>query len=151
MLRFIGLMVLLSAVFWLGYYTGQRPIGELRQTITELSKKVAHVSRSAVDTTIGFERNLRQHQDLVEAKAMVIQAKSELLDRNFGSAAKELAKAEEHLEKSIKSSEGADRTSTLKPTLEKMRSAKGDLASGKSLPKSRLDEIQKEIDMALDD
>ena len=84
MLRFLGLVVLIGTTFVLGYYIGQRPISELRKTVRDLSRDV-------LDTTLGIERNLRQRSGLVDAKSRLIQAKSELLDRNFGSAAKELA------------------------------------------------------------
>jgi hypothetical protein len=149
MLRFLGMSLLLATVFWLGYYTGQRPIGELKQTIMDLSRKVASASRSAMDNTIGLERNLRWTQGMVDAKAKVIQAKSELLDRNFGNAARELGEAEENLNKAGRAGEDDARKAMAKPLIEKVRAARADLALGKSVPRGRLDEIQKELDTLL--
>lgn len=146
MLRFIGMVILLALVFGLGYHTGQRPIGELKRTIVDLSRKVGSLSKSAVDTTLGLERDLRWHQGLVDAKEKLIQAKSELLDRNFGSAAKELAEAEEYLDKANRAEESAGRAGKLKPLLEKIRAARADLATGKALARAKLDEIQRELD-----
>lgn len=92
MLKLLGWLVLLAAVFACGYYVGQRPIGELRKTVTDLSRNI-------MDTTLGLERTMRLRQGLVDGKAQLIEAKSELLDRNFGNAAKSLAEAVEQLEK----------------------------------------------------
>jgi len=150
MLRFIGTMMMLALVFGLGYYTGQRPIGDLKHTIGDLSRKVGSLSKSAVDTTLGLERDLRWHQGLVDAKEKVIQAKSELLDRNFGSAAKELAEAEEYLDKANRAEEkSGGRAAKLKPLLEKIRAARADLATGKALARAKLDEIQQELDAVI--
>lgn len=149
MLRFLGMVTLLSAVFALGYYTGQRPIGELKQTISNLSRNVANLSRSAVDSTLSLERNLRWHQGLVDAKAKVIQAKSELLDRNFGNASKELGEAEEYLEKAGRAGEDENRGPGLRPLIERIHMAKAELASGKAIARGTLDDVQKEIDTLL--
>lgn len=153
MLRFIGTMILLASAFGLGYYAGQRPVGELeqrvgelKQTIVNLSRKAADLSKSAVDTTISLERNLRWHESLVDAKEKLIEAKSELLDRNFGSAAKELAATEEFLGKAQKAGESEGRSEKLKLLIEKVRRARADLASGGGLTKAKLEEIQKELD-----
>jgi hypothetical protein len=149
MLRFIGMMIMLALVFGLGYYTGQRPIGDLKHTIVDLSRKVGSLSKSAVDTTLGLERDLRWHQGLVDAKEKLIQAKSELLDRNFGSAAKELAEAEEYLDKANRAEESGGRAAKLKPLLEKIRAARADLATGKALARGKLEEIQQELDTVI--
>ena len=146
MLRFIGMMILLVLVFGLGYYAGQRPIGDLKHTIVDLSRKVGSLSKSAVDTTLGLERDLRWHQGLVDAKEKIVQAKSELLDRNFGSAANELAAAEEYLDKANRAEENGGRAAKLKPLLEKIRTARAGLAAGKALARAKLDEIQQELD-----
>ena len=149
MLRFLGMLVLLAAVFGLGYYAGQRPIGELKRTIATLSRNVANLSKTAVDSTLNLERNIRWHQGLVDAKAKVIQAKSELLDRNFGNAAKELGEAEEYLEKAARAGEDEGRGSKLNPLIENVRAAKADLAAGRAPARGKLDEIQRAIDTLL--
>jgi len=146
MLRFIGHVFLLAAMFALGYYTGQRPIGELKQTVVDLSRRAATLSKSAVDSTLNLERNLRWHQGLVDAKEKLIEAKSALLDRNFGSAAKELAETEEHMDKATRAGENGEQSAKLKLLIEKTRAARADLAAGRALAKAKLDEIQKELD-----
>src|SRR5687767_2163581 len=92
MLKFLGLFVLLAVAFGLGYYTGQQPVSDLRKTVTDLSRNV-------LDTTAGIERNIRARQGLVDAKSQVIQAKSDLFDRNYGSAARTLANVIGNLER----------------------------------------------------
>lgn len=147
MLRFLGTLLLLAAVFGLGYYAGQRPVSELKQTVIELSRKASSISRSAVETTLGLERTLRRRQSLIDAKAKVVQAKAEILDHNLGNAAKELAEAEEYLDKAGRSREEGDRPLDLGPIIDKVRSIRADLAAGRSVSRNRLDELQKELDV----
>jgi len=147
MFRILGTILLLAVVFGLGYYAGQRPVSELKQTVVDLSRKVATVSRSAVETTLGLERTLRWRQGLIDAKAKVIQAKAEILDHNLGNAAKELGEAEEYVDKAGRGEENSSRSVDLKPVLEKIRSAKADLVAGRAVSRNRLDEVQKDLDV----
>jgi len=139
MLRFLGLVVFIGAAFGLGYYIGQRPISELKKTVRDMSRDV-------LDTTLGIERNLRQRQGLVDAKSRLVQAKSDLLDRNFGNAAKELAEAVDHLEKASSADRDSGRVSSIKPLVARVRETQLELAVGKAVPRTRLDEIQKDLD-----
>ncbi|MEW6542096.1 MAG: hypothetical protein AB1411_00625 [Nitrospirota bacterium] len=141
MLKLLGWMVLLAATFGAGYYVGQHPIGELRKTVGELS-------RSLRDTTLGIERTIRLRQGLVDGKAGVVEAKSELLDKNFGNAANALAQAVENLEKasSVERERDAGGAQKVRPLLAKVREAQLELSMGKPLPRAKLDEIQKELD-----
>lgn len=142
MLKLLGLLTLLTVVFGLGYYAGQRPIGELKKTVKDLSRNV-------LDTTLGLERNLRRRQSLVEAKARIIESKSELLNRNFGSAAKELAEALGYVENARDAEPNAERTSKVKALAGKIREVEQELSSGKASARRKLDEIQKELDALL--
>lgn len=139
MLKFLGMLVLLTATFSLGFYLGRHSLGELTKTVTALS-------HSVVETTVGLERNLRGRQGLVDAKAQVIQAKSEVLDRNFGSAAKALGEAVADLERLAQTENEAERYAKLTSLVAKARTTQRDLAAGKSISRGRLDEIQKELD-----
>src|SRR5690349_24733423 len=91
MRKFLGAVVLAVGAFALGYYFGQRPVGTLQQTIGDLQHSLKDMSRNVVDTTMGIERDLRRRQALLDTKSRVVQAKSELFDKNFGEAAKQLA------------------------------------------------------------
>lgn len=142
MLKLLGWVVLLSTVFGLGFYVGRHPIEDLKKTVSELTRTVR-------DTTLGFERTIRLRQGLVDAKAQVIQAKSELIDRNFGNAAKELSLAIEHLEKVAEAERDAGSQQTIKPLIAKIGEAQRELSLGKAVPRAKLDHIQKELDALL--
>ena len=73
MLRFLGLLVLISLAFAAGYVFGQLPLKPLTEKVRELSKNV-------MDTTLGIERDLRRRQGLVDAKARLVQAKLDLAE-----------------------------------------------------------------------
>ena len=90
MWKFIAALVLVAASFGLGFYFGQRPVGTLQQTVLDLQHSVKDTSRNILDTTMGIERDLRRRQGLIDTKSRVVQAKSELFDKNFGEAAKQL-------------------------------------------------------------
>jgi hypothetical protein len=139
MLKFLGLLVLLTLAFGLGYYIGQRPLGDLRKTVADLSRNV-------LDTTAGIERNFRARQGLVDAKTQVIQAKSELFDRNYGNAARALGEVVGNLEQARNSGNHNGRAN-INGLIAKIREAQQDLHSGKMVTRTRLDEIQKEIDV----
>ena len=112
----------------------------------DLSRKVSNVSRSAFETTLGLERTLRWRQGIIDAKAKVVQAKAEIIDHNLGNAARELAEAEQYAEKATRGEEHSERLADLKPIIEKIRAARTDLEGGKSVSRTRLDELQKDLD-----
>ena len=142
MFKLLGWAILLGATFAAGFYVGQHPIGELKKTVADLTRTIK-------DTTLGLERSVRLRQGLMDAKSEVIQAKSELLDKNFGNATAALNKAAEHLEKAAEAEHDAGRTQKVKPLAAKIEEAKRELAAGKTLARSKLDEMQKELDTLL--
>ncbi len=142
MFKLVGWLVVLAATFGAGYYVGQHSLNDLRQ-------KVAELSRTVKDTTLGFERSMRLRQGLMDAKADVIEAKSQLLDKNFGNATTQLAQAVEHLQKAAEAEQDAGRLAKVKPLVAKAKELRQDLSSGKPIAKSTLDEIQKDLDKLL--
>lgn len=142
MLKILGWLVLLGATFAGGYYAGQHSIGDLKKSVTDLSRNI-------VDTTIGLERTIRQRQGLLDAKAQVVEAKSELLDRNIGNAAKGLEEAIEQLEKASAAERDGGRPQKIRPLIATVKEAQLELSMGKAIPRTRLDEIQKELDKLL--
>lgn len=143
MLKFLGLLLVLTATFATGFYLGRHSIGELTKTVTDT---ITDLSRNVVDTTIGLERTLRGRQSLVEVKAQVIQAKSDMLDHNFGSAAKALNQALTDLEQTKQIEKVAERTTQINNLILKIRAVQQELTSGKTIVRTRLDDIQKEVD-----
>lgn len=160
MFKFLMMLILLAASFGTGYYFGQRPVGTLQQTVSHLSERwtvsqktiaelqqsIKTLSHNVVNTTIGIERDLQRRQGLVEAKSHLVQAKIQVLDRNFGAAAKELAQAGGALEQAVKE-EQAD--SEMRGLAAKMKALRGDVTKGQLIPMKKLDELQQALDRQL--
>ena len=149
MWKFVAVLALIAASFAFGFYAGQRPVGTLQQTVSDLQLSLKDASRHILDSTMGIERDLHRRQGLLEAKSQVVQAKSELLDKNVGEAAKQLGQAAETLEKATKGAkqdESILALRTLTGTLQKMRL---ELSIGKLVSIKKLDDIQREIDRQL--
>jgi hypothetical protein len=142
MLKFLGLLVLLTVAFILGYAWGKRPTTDLEQTVKELSRNV-------MDTTLGIERDLRRRQGLVDAKARVVQAKAELFNKNTGDAVKELAEAVDSLETASRGGKQVDPNVQIKELTAKIRELRMELSLGKKVSPGKLDDVQKELDQLL--
>ncbi len=142
MLRFLGLIVLLLGAFALGYTWGKRPLADLEQTVRDLSRNV-------VDTTLGVERDLRRRQGLIDAKARIVQARSELFNRNTVTAAKELAEAIDSLEVATQDIKAVDPNLQTKELAGRLRRIRMELSQGKKGAAAKLDEAQKELDVLL--
>jgi hypothetical protein len=142
MLRFLGLSVLLIGAFALGYAWGKRPPADLERTVRDLSRNV-------MDTTMGIERDFRRREGLLNAKARIVQAKSDLLNRNANNAANELSEAIDSLESAAESVKNVDPPPQTKQLAGKLRQIKSDIALGKKGATTRLDGVQKEVDTLL--
>lgn len=149
MLKLLGMLILIAASFGAGYYVGQRPIGTLQQTVSDLQQSITKLSRNVLDTTQGIERDLRRRQGLVDAKSRVVQAKANLFDRNFGDAAKELGEAVTLLENSTKGAKADPAIDSVRELASTMREVRLEISMGKTMPIKRLDEIQLKLDKEL--
>jgi hypothetical protein len=149
MWKFIAALVLAFASFRLGFYFGQRPVGMLEQTVSDLQDSLKHMSRNIFDTTMGIERDLRRRQGLIDTKSRVVQAKSELIDKNFGEAAKQLGEAAETLERATKGAKQDESILALRTLTETLREVRLELSMGKAVSLKKLDEIQREVDRQL--
>jgi hypothetical protein len=136
------MIVLLLGAFALGYAWGKRPLADLEHTVKELSRNV-------VDTTLGIERDLRRREGLIDAKARIVQAKSDLFNRNTATAAKELAEAIDSLESATQGTKSVDPNVHTKELAGKLRQVRLDMSQGKKGTTGKLDEIQKELDALL--
>ena len=144
MFRFVGLLVVLGGAFGLGYYAGQYPVDDVKQTVISLS-------RHALDSALGMgtQQDGRWREELIEAKGQVIQAKSDLMDRNFGNAADQLAGALTSLEAAERAERNQAHAKAVRKVAGKIREAKLRLAGGKVVSRSRLDHIQGELETLL--
>lgn len=159
----MAILLLTACSFGGGYYLGQRPVGTLQKTVSDLSKRLAgseeivgdvrkslkNLSQNALDTTLGIERDLRRRQGLVEAKSRLVQAKADILDRNFGDAAKELAEAVTALETSAKGTKQDAATDAVLDLAGLLREMRLEVAMGKSMPLKKMDDAQRRMDQLL--
>jgi hypothetical protein len=149
MWKFIAVLVLAAASFGLGFYFGQRPVGTLPQTVSDLQHSLKDTSRNIIDTTMGIERDLRRRQGLIEAKSRVVQAKSELFDKHLGEAAKQLGEAAETLDNVTKGAKQDETILALRALTGTLREVILELSMGKPVSIKRLDQIQREVDRQL--
>jgi hypothetical protein len=149
MWKFLGAVVLAVGAFALGYYFGQRPVGTLQDTIGDLQHSLKDVSRNVVDTTMGIERDLRRRQALLDTKSRIVQAKSELVDKNYGEAAKQLAGGVDALESAMKGAKPSDQTQAVRGLVGTLQEMRLELTMGKSVPIRKLTELQQSLDKEL--
>lgn len=149
MWKFIAVLALIAASFGLGFYFGQRPVGTLQQTVSDLQHSVKDTSRNILDTTMGIEKDLRRRQGLLDTKSRVVQAKSELFDKNYGEAAKALGEASEILENATKGAKQDESILAMRALTETLREVRLELSMGKPVSIKKLDEIEREVDWQL--
>jgi hypothetical protein len=149
MWKFIAVLALIAASFGLGFYFGQRPVGTLQQSVSDLQLSVKDTSRNILDTTMGIERDLRRRQGLIDTKSRVVQAKSELFDKNYGEAAKALGEASEILENATKGAKQDESILAMRALTGTLREVRLELSMGKQVSLKKLDEIQREVDRQL--
>lgn len=149
MWKVIGALVLAIGGFALGNHFGQRPEGTLQQTIGDFQHSFKDVSRNVVDTTMGIERDLRRRQALLDTKSRVVQAKSELVDKNYGEAAKQLAEAVDALENAIKGAKPSDQTQATRRLTGELQEIRLELTMGKPVAIRKLTDVQQDLDREL--
>ena len=149
MWKFIAILALVAASFGLGFYFGQRPVGTLQRTVSDLQHSLTDTSRTIFDTTMGIERDLRRRQGLIDTKSRVVQAKSELFDKNFGEAAKQLGEAAETLENATKGAKQDESILAVRALTGTLREVRLELSMGKPVSLKKLDEIQREVNRQL--
>jgi hypothetical protein len=149
MWKLVAALALAAMSFGLGFYYGQRPVGTLQQTVSDLQHSLKDTSRNIFDTTMGIERDLRRRQGLIDTKSRVVQAKSELFDKNFGEAAKQLGEAAETLDNATKGAKEDESILAVRALTGTLREVRLELSMGKPVSMKKLDEIQREVDRQL--
>jgi len=164
MRKFIVILLLLAIAFAAGYYAGQRPVGTLQETVSNLSQRLAiseetigdvrqslkKLSENALEATLGIERDLRLRKALVAAKSRLVQAKAYVLDRNYSDASNELGEAASALEETAKGIKPDASTQTILEVAGSLREARREVAMGKFVPLKKLDDMQRRVDQLLD-
>jgi len=141
MLKFLGLLVVVGLAFVLGVYVGfQGPDTVLN--------KVKQLGAEVMAKTGTVERNLALRMSLVTAKERLVQAKSDLLDKNFGKAVAGLDEAAQTLTLA-KASADADLREKFEKAAAKVLTIKTDAQEMKAGLQTRVDEMVKELDQLL--
>jgi hypothetical protein len=141
MLKFVGFLTVLIVVFGAGIYVGR--VGP--ETVLTKAK---HIGSEVVARTTSLERDLTVRMSLVNAKERLVQAKSDLLDKNFGKAASELGEAAKNLSQA-KEAGAADLRGKLDGLTARVSELAADAKAVKPEAPARLEEVVKELDALL--
>ena len=141
MLKFLGFLMVVGLAFGLGLYVG-------RQGPENVLHKVKQLGAEVVAKTGSVERSLAVRTGIVNAKERLVQAKSELLDKNYGKAVSGLEEASQAITKA-KDAAGDDLRGNLEKTLEKVSAVKTDAQALKPHLQTKVDELVKELDRML--
>lgn len=141
MLKFLGFLMVVGLAFGVGVYVG-------RQGPEDVLHKAKQLGAEVVAKTSTVERSLTLRTSLVNAKERLVQAKSDLLDKNYGKAAAGLDEAAQALAKA-KDSAGDDLQGVLEKTLGKVAAMKTDAQALKLNVQTKVDELVKELDQML--
>jgi hypothetical protein len=79
----------------------------------------------------------------------VVQAKSELFDKNFGEVAKQLSEAAETLENATRGAKQDESILAVRALTGTLREVRLELSMGKPVSMKKLDDIQREVDRQL--
>ena len=141
MLRFLGFLVIVGITFAVGYQMGRDGPDAIVKKARELGAEV--MTRATV-----LERTTSLRTSLVNAKEHLVQAKSDLLDKNYGKVVEGLQETEKALDQA-KTSAGED----LRPRLNALTKRVSDLETEAKALKpgviTKLNEVVKEVDTLL--
>jgi hypothetical protein len=142
MLKFLGFLMVVGLAFGLGVYVGQKGPENVLHKAKQLGAEV-------IAKTSTVERSLTVRTGIVDAKERMVQAKSELLDKNYGKAVASLEEAGQNLTKA-KDAAGEDLQETIRKVAEKLSGVKTEAQALKTGLHSRVDELVKELDQMLE-
>jgi uncharacterized protein YicC (UPF0701 family) len=138
MLKFLGFLVVIGLAFGAGVYVG-------RQGPENVLHKAKQFGAEVVAKTGSVERNVSVRMGLVNAKERLVQAKSDLLDKNYGKATAGLDEAAQALA-TAKASAGEELREKLQALAGKLSSIKGEIQAVKPGVQAKLDELVKDLD-----
>ena len=138
MLRFLGKLAIVGLAFVWGVYIG-------REGTDIVLHKAKQLSAQVLASTSALERNLSLRSSLVNAKERLVQAKAELLDKNYGKAVTGLGEARQALKKAMEAADEENKQK-LKEEMEKVEAVKRDVQALKIGLQPRVDEIVNELD-----
>ncbi len=138
MLKFLGFLVVLSIAFGAGVYVGSKGPENVFHQAKQMGAQF-------MTKTGSMERNLSLRMGLVNAKERLVQAKSELLDKNYGKAAVGL---DEALQAMGTAKANADEAlqKKLQALSDKLSAVKAEAQGLKPGLQGKVDEVVKELD-----
>ncbi|HEX9285389.1 MAG TPA: hypothetical protein VF879_06935 [Nitrospirales bacterium] len=141
MLNFLGFLVIIGLAFGIGVYVGKQG----PETVLHKAKQLGAEVMAKTGTV---ERNLALRMSLVTAKERLVQAKSDLLDKNYGKAVAGLDEAARTLT-SAKESADAELGEKFEKAAAKVSAIKTDAQAMKTGLQTKVDETVKELDQLL--
>lgn len=143
MKKFLGMVFVLGAVFWAGYYVGQQPPGAVKRQLQTMSNEVmerAHDLR---------EGDLSLQKEFLDAKSRFLDGKAEILEGKYEKAVAELEKTLHHLKTAIKLKGKETSRALLDAAMSKIAALQRSLADGRDVSREEVDDAQKDLDSLL--
>lgn len=139
--KLILYVIILLLIFGSGYYIGSKKVGLVEERLSKM--------KSSMEVKIlGLEKELskaRVKVKLVEIKDKLLLARTDVLEKNFGNAGKQIDAAKEAAEKVTASSDD-DTKKTLKPINDALIEIKADIDKLNLKVTLKIDDLKKEID-----
>jgi hypothetical protein len=141
MLKFVGFITIVGLAFAAGVYVG-------RQGPEVLLKKVQQIGGLLAARTTSLERDVTVQLSLVNAKERLIQAKSNLLDKNYGKAQADLGDAMQNLSRA-KAAADDDLRAKLEGLLAKVSEVMAEAKAAKPGVPANLEKVVTELNTLL--
>lgn len=139
--RFFLYVIIMFSVFGGGYYIGAKKV-------TVVEERLSKMKSSMEGKILGLEKELskaRVKVKLVEIKDKLLQARTDVMEKNFGNANKQIDAARESAEK-IAASSDDDTKKTLKPINDALIEIKADIDKLNLKVTAKIDDLKKEMD-----
>lgn len=142
--KFILYVIILLLIFSSGYYIGSKKVGLVEERLSKM--------KSSMEVKIlGLEKELskaRVKVKLVEVKDKLLLARTDVYEKNFGNAGKQIEAAKEAVEKAAASTDD-DTKKTLKPINDALIEIKADIDKLNLKVTVKIDDLKKEIDQLI--
>ena len=140
-MKIIRTVIVLGGIFWVGYYTGQKP-EEVKQTLRDWSGVV-------LEKTIGVDQHARLQRQILHASEGLIEGKAFLLDHRFVEASEEFERALHHLDQASTIDPQSPLGQKIEMVKVKVREAQKSLAEGRTLSPHILEDLRQELQSIL--
>ena len=141
MLKFLGFLVIVGVTFAVGFQMG-------RDGPDAIVKKARELGTEVMTRATALERTTSLRTSLVNAKDHLVQAKSDLLDKNYGKVVEGLQETKTALDQA-KTSAGEDLRQRLNALTKKVSDLETEARALKPGVMTKLNEAVKEVDTLL--